>query len=189
MEEWLAAYRPHIDNLRAALQWAFSPEGDVSIGVALAVAAIPLWINLSMMPECRHHVERALALLNSGADGDPQCEMQLHAALGMSLNHTTGPVSTTGAAWTRTLDIAKSLDNTEYQLRAFRGLWAHHMNAAEYRRALGFAQEFRGLAAVSADPTDLLFGDRMAALMLHYLGDQEGARRHLQHGLVSAAFR
>ena len=142
-----------------------------------------------MMPECRHHVERALALLNSGADGDPQCEMQLHAALGMSLNYTTGPVSTTGAAWTRTLDIAKSLDNTEYQLRAFRGLWAHHMNAAEYRRALGFAQEFRGLAAVSADPTDLVFGDRMAALMLHYLGDQEGARRYLQHGRVSAAVR
>lgn len=41
-DEWLTAYRPHVDNLRAALQWVFSPEGDVSIGVALAVAAIPL---------------------------------------------------------------------------------------------------------------------------------------------------
>jgi len=188
-DKWLPAYRPHIDNLRAALQWAFSPEGDVSIGVALAVAAIPLWIKLSMMAECRHHVERALALLNSSADRDPQCEMQLHAALGMSLNYTTGPVSTTAAAWTRTLEIAKSLDNTEYQLRAFRGLWAHHMNAAEYRRALAFAQEFRGLAAASADPTDLVFGDRMAALMLHYLGDQEGARRHLEYGSLHAAGR
>src|SRR6266542_4230947 len=34
--EWLVAYRPHIDNLRAALDWAFSPSGDVSVGVALA---------------------------------------------------------------------------------------------------------------------------------------------------------
>lgn len=141
------------------------------------------------MAECRHHVERALALLNSGADRDPQCEMQLYAALGMSLNYTTGPVPTTAAAWTRTLEIAKCLSNTEYQLRALRGLWAHHMNAAEYRRALAFAQEFRGLAAASPDPTDLVFGDRMATLMLHYLGDQEGARRHLEHRSLRAAVR
>src|SRR6266850_1895911 len=33
--EWLPAYRPHIDDLRAALDWAFSPSGDVGVGVAL----------------------------------------------------------------------------------------------------------------------------------------------------------
>jgi predicted ATPase len=31
-----------IDNLRAALDWAFSPDGDASIGVALTTAAVPL---------------------------------------------------------------------------------------------------------------------------------------------------
>src|SRR6267378_4582482 len=31
--EWLAAYGRRIDNLRAALGWAFSPTGDVPIGV------------------------------------------------------------------------------------------------------------------------------------------------------------
>jgi hypothetical protein len=30
MDEWLAEYRPRIDNLRAALDWAFSPSGDAS---------------------------------------------------------------------------------------------------------------------------------------------------------------
>ncbi len=29
MAEWLAEYRPRIDNLRAALDWAFSPGGDM----------------------------------------------------------------------------------------------------------------------------------------------------------------
>ena len=31
--EWLADYAQEIDNLRAALDWAFSPGGDGSIGV------------------------------------------------------------------------------------------------------------------------------------------------------------
>jgi len=41
-DEWLAEYAPRIDNLRAALDWAFSPGGDTSIGVALTAAAVPL---------------------------------------------------------------------------------------------------------------------------------------------------
>ena len=45
--EWLAEYAREIDNLRAALDWAFSPSGDVAIGVALTVAAIPLWIAIA----------------------------------------------------------------------------------------------------------------------------------------------
>jgi predicted ATPase/DNA-binding winged helix-turn-helix (wHTH) protein len=184
LAEWLDDYRLHIDNLRAALQWGFSLDGDQSVGLALTVASIPLWINLSMMAECRHHIERALARLELLPDRDLRREMELHAALGISLNYTTGPVSATEAAWTRTLEIAERLDDTEFQLRALRGLWAHHMNAGEYRRALAFAQRFRSLAENSADPADLHFGDRMAALMLHYLGDQESARRHLENILA-----
>src|SRR5216684_5102483 len=42
--EWLADYARENDNMRAALDWAFSPGGDGSIGVALTVAAIPLWM-------------------------------------------------------------------------------------------------------------------------------------------------
>ena len=40
--EWLPAYRRELDNLRAALDWAFSPAGDASIGVALMAASLPL---------------------------------------------------------------------------------------------------------------------------------------------------
>src|SRR5712671_5110927 len=38
-DEWLVDYVPRIDNLRAALDWTFSPGGDASIGVALTAAA------------------------------------------------------------------------------------------------------------------------------------------------------
>jgi predicted ATPase/DNA-binding winged helix-turn-helix (wHTH) protein len=42
-DEWLADYSPRIDNVRAALDWAFSPNGDASIGVALTIASVPLY--------------------------------------------------------------------------------------------------------------------------------------------------
>jgi predicted ATPase len=186
MDEWLAEYRPRIDNLRAALDWAFSPSGDASIGVALTAASVPLWVDLSMMAECRRHIERALSRLTSIADLDPRQEMDLQAALGVSLNYTTGPVPETEAAWTKTLEIAKSLGDLEYQLRALRGLWAHWMNAGEYRASLAIAYEFSALAATTGDPAALGAGDRMAGIILHYLGDQTGARQHLERRLARA---
>jgi predicted ATPase len=51
--EWLAEYGREIDNLRAELDWAFSPGGEAAIGVALAAAAVPLWMRLSLLAECR----------------------------------------------------------------------------------------------------------------------------------------
>jgi predicted ATPase/DNA-binding winged helix-turn-helix (wHTH) protein len=52
----LADYGRQIDNLRAALDWALSPGGDASIGVALTAAAVPLWMHLSLLEECRGRV-------------------------------------------------------------------------------------------------------------------------------------
>src|SRR6266404_5818472 len=90
--EWLADYGRRIDNLRAALDWAFSPGGDASIGTALTAAAVPLWMQLSLLEECRGRVERALAAIAAGARRDARREMQLHAALATSLMYTRGAV-------------------------------------------------------------------------------------------------
>src|SRR5467141_166030 len=57
---WLAGYGRHVGQVRAALDWAFSPTGAAEVGVALTVAAVPLWVHLSLMEECRSRVERAL---------------------------------------------------------------------------------------------------------------------------------
>src|SRR6516225_19661 len=96
--EWLADYGRQIGNVRAALDWAFSSCGDASIGVALTAAAIPLWCQLSLLDECRRRVEQALAHFTPGSNRDTRCEMQLQAALGLSLFHTKGPTRQTGLA-------------------------------------------------------------------------------------------
>jgi predicted ATPase len=181
--EWLADYGRQIGNVRAALDWAFSSTGDASIGVALTAASVPAWFQLSLLDECRARVEQALSHLAPGTSRDVRSEMQLEAALGLSLFHTKGPLRETGAAWTRALAIAESLEDTEYQLRALWGLWSYRMTTAEYRAALAFAQRFRRLAAKQPDPADRLIADRMIGTVLHYVGDQTNARRHIERML------
>jgi predicted ATPase/DNA-binding winged helix-turn-helix (wHTH) protein len=178
--EWLANYGRRIDDLRAALDWAFSPRGDTSIGVALSVASVPLWLQLSLMEECRRYVERALSCLGSGSNRDASRELQLYAVLGASLMYTKGPVPETAVVWTRAFEIAQTLDDTEYQLRALWGLFAYRIGSGEYRAGQALAQTFCSIAANSADPADLLIGDGMTGIVLHHLGDQTSARRQIE---------
>jgi predicted ATPase/DNA-binding winged helix-turn-helix (wHTH) protein len=83
--DWRADYLRQIDDLRAALDWAFFTNGDASTGVALTAAAVPLWMQLSLMEECRDRVGQALTARSSGVHPDARIEMILNAALGASL--------------------------------------------------------------------------------------------------------
>ena len=185
--EWLATYGRRIDNLRAALDWAFSPAGDVAVGVTLTIAAVPLWVQLSLVQEFRARVERALASLVPEAGRSARQEMQLYAALGGALLLSKGPMPETEAVWAKALEIAESLGDTQYQLRALHGLWICRLNRGECRVALTLAQRFYSLAQDRGDPADLPIGDRMIGTSLHDWGDQTTARRHIERMLSSYA--
>jgi predicted ATPase/DNA-binding winged helix-turn-helix (wHTH) protein len=184
--EWLAVYGPKVDNLRAALDWAFSPSGDTSIGVGLAAAAVPLWMHLSLVEECRAQVEQALAAFEAGAIRDPRLEMKLQTALAASLVYLKGDVPEIREAWTKALQLAETLDDVDYQLRALRGLYFFHAASGRHRIALGLAQQFCDLAASQSDANDRLLGERLLCVSHHMLGDQVSARRHLEHTLNDA---
>jgi predicted ATPase/DNA-binding winged helix-turn-helix (wHTH) protein len=182
--EWLDDYGWCIDNLRAAMDWAFSPGGDASIGVALTVAAVPMWMRLSLLQECRGRVEQALAALAAGASRDGRGEMKLHAALALSLRYTRGAVPEIGAAWTRVLELAESLDDAEYQLRSLLGLCFFQTASGGHRAVIALAKRFGTLAEKQPDRNDLLISDRLIGVSQHYLGDQSSARRRLEHMLA-----
>jgi predicted ATPase len=186
-DEWLAEYGPSIDNVRAALDWAFSPSGDASIGVALTAAAVPLWMHLSLMEECRVRVERALAAMDTGTGRDAHREMRLHAALAQSLMYSRGAVSEIAAIETRALEMAESLGDVEYQQRLIWSLWSFHITTGQHGVALSLAQRFHALAMKRSDPYDRLIGERMLGGSRYYLGDFPAARRHLERILVDDA--
>jgi predicted ATPase/DNA-binding winged helix-turn-helix (wHTH) protein len=181
--EQLAEYALDIDNLRAALNWAFSPDGDASIGVALTAAAASLWRRLSLLEECRSRAKQALAALTKAGNHDPYAAMRLHAALGAS----TAEATEMGAAFTNALAIAERLGNVEYQLRALGGLYFFHAASSRHRAAQPFAQRFHDLATSKSDLSAQLFGEHIVGMAKHHLGDQISARRHLEQALTHYA--
>jgi predicted ATPase/DNA-binding winged helix-turn-helix (wHTH) protein len=178
---WLARYGRQIGQVRAALDWAFSPTGAAEVGVALTVAAVPLWVLLSLMEECRGRIEQALSGLPESRDA--RRNMQLYAALGAALFLTKGSCPEMVAAFTRTLEIAESLDDTDYRLRALWGSFMERITNLRYREALAVAEKFCTFAAKSTDPADGLVGNRLVGVALLALDDLEGARRNIERML------
>lgn len=182
-DDWLSRYGGHLDNVRAALDWAFSDDGDPQLAVKLTATVVPLWIVLSLLGECRTRVKRALTRLSGAPETSHRLRMQLSAALAWSLMYGVGRAREAGPAWATTLELAERLDDGVYRLRALWGLCIDQFNNGEFRKALDYARRFAGLVENSADVIDVMMGDRILATSLHYLGDQTAARRHIDRAL------
>ena len=103
--DWRRTYAPELDNVRAALDWAFGSEGDSAIGVALAAASGPLWMELSLPVEGRRRLEDAVALI--GAQTPEVDQARLWLCLGMLVGEA---------------NPARSMAATERACELYRGL-------------------------------------------------------------------
>jgi len=171
---WLHDYAGQMPNLRAALEWAFAPCGDKALGVALAVAAVPLWFETQQVDECLQWAERALAVVEADKSSYRRQTMHLHAALGFPIMRARFSVAKCLAAWGSTLAIAEELGDVDYQLRALWALWLARLNAAQPNAALEHADRFCSLEA-ETEPAQHRVGRRMRARALHLLGRQAQA--------------
>ncbi|HUC12491.1 MAG TPA: winged helix-turn-helix domain-containing protein [Stellaceae bacterium] len=179
---WLAEYGHRLDDLRAALDWAYSPGGDAELGVMLTVDAVPLWLQFSLMSECRRRVEQALTYVATEADQHARLRMRLATALSLSRMYSRDPLREIHAAWSMTLGLAERVGDADYQLRAIWGLFAESINSGNFRAALAHGEQFRNLAT---EATDRLIGERLIGTAQHFLGDQRCARQHIEHMLAN----
>lgn len=179
--EWFDEYRLRFGDVRDALSWAFSPEGDIDIGIALTVAVLPLWMHQSMLAELSEWVTRALTCEEAGHQVMDRELMKLHAALGATLMYTRGLEPDIDTAWKKTLEIAQRLGDSEFQLRALWGLAAYHVYIGSYYEALELLDQFRIIATRRNDTAAEMDCDRLVATALHYLGEQDLAQKHLNH--------
>ena len=134
--EFLVKAASLIDDIRAALNWAFASDANFDIAAELTTAAIPLWTHLSLNAECRSYVERALSHQPPGMDTNMGRDMRLFAALGATLIYTEGPGPKATTALENSLRCAEQLGDTDYQVRALWGLFQVRFNTGEFRNAL-----------------------------------------------------
>jgi predicted ATPase len=173
-----------LDNVRAALDWCFSPAGDATIGAALTAAYVPAWLYLSLIAECRVRAERALDSIDSDPSLSEHLRMQLYVELGSALLQSTGVADRTGTVLAKALAVAEALDDAESQLRTLWAMWSYLYNKGEHRAARPLAERFSRAAHRSGDPADVLVGDRLLGITMHYGGNQTEACRYFERVLA-----
>ncbi|WP_213772720.1 winged helix-turn-helix domain-containing protein [Bradyrhizobium sp. dw_78] len=176
-EAGLARFEIEIDNVRAALDWAFAPNGDRSLAVAMAAASAPIWLDMSLLTECHDWMGKAIDAFDDADRGTPQ-EMVLQTVFGISLMFAQGMSTAARAALTRASELAERHQNPDYQLRALNGLTLFRIRLGDTQAALALARRSEAIAHTLADPVALSTADCMLSSTLLALGDCAGTVLH-----------
>ena len=178
-DEHLAASRRRAEEVHGALEWAFSSTGDSAIGLALTLAAEPLWFELFQMATARLRVEQALSHADAGSD----VEMRLRIASGRTLWHSDPESDAIEPAFARALEIASLTGAADVQTQALWGMWAARRGHGDYRAALDMAHRYAEAAANAGNVGAMHLGDRILAITHHLMGGQATARKFAERAL------
>ena len=182
----LAAYARYIGDIRTALEWSFSEDGDSSVGVALSAGAMPLLLSISMLGECRRWCLQAIHAL-SEEDRGTKLELKLQLALAISSNHAHRDSSEVGAVLERALNIADALNDAEYQLEALAGLNLHLARMAEFSGSLRAAERYAEIAAKAGGVRAAVTSQWMLGASHHLVGNQQAAQNCYEKGFDTAS--
>ena len=180
-----APYFAALNNARAALDWCFGATGNIEIGFGLAAAATPLFLAMSLLPECHRWSERALLALDDTMRGGPE-EMHLQAGLGISSMYTLGSSEPSHAALTRGLELAEKLCDPVEQFRLIGQLHSFYRRAGDFDRMLAIARRGEAVVTERIDPIGTMAAQSLLGLSHHLIGNQLEARAHLEAALASA---
>jgi predicted ATPase/DNA-binding winged helix-turn-helix (wHTH) protein len=187
LTDWTRANARIIDDVRLALDWAFSVHGDAGLGAQLTATAASLFFQLSLSGEFRVRLERALEILPRLSSIDPALEMNLNLALGIALFNTEGPTPALAAVSARALTLAQSHGTGSHKLRALWGLSRESYSRGDYQEALRFVEQFGSVARSVQDEAALRIYGRMMSLALHLLGRHAEGRSYAELALAPTA--
>jgi predicted ATPase len=174
---------PTAEELREALDWAFSDNGDIRLAISLTLHATSYWLAFSRLEECHAGVLRAIQALPEGDRTSSHTSMRLHAVLGTVLMNVEDPERSFGQVWKTVLNLAEFFDDAEYQARALWGLWID-CRAHGQQQSLQVAERFADLCTQKGLTSYRAAGARMMGISCFMMGRLENARSHLERALV-----
>jgi predicted ATPase/DNA-binding winged helix-turn-helix (wHTH) protein len=178
-----SAYRKQLGNIRAALEWCFFERGDRQVGILLAAASARFFLEMSLWTECHRWSERAIAALDDMSRGTHR-ELELQAALGLSLMFTKGNSEQVRQALLRGLELAEKLEDPLNQLRLLGRLHNFYERIGDFHRALQIAELSITVASETGDPVGIEAAHSLLGISHHLMGDQASARKHLEAALI-----
>jgi predicted ATPase/DNA-binding winged helix-turn-helix (wHTH) protein len=186
-DEDLARRVREIDNVRAALDWSFSPAGDQAIGIDLTVAYSPVWRHLSLMIECREGCERALLGLEPHVTAKMRLRMELQIALASAIFITMGPPDQAKTLLTEALETADALNDLHAQAETLSTLISIYASRGEYGRAQIAAERIEQIAHRIGDPIHLRWAYQQMGTTLLWGSRPREAQQYLERVLRSPA--
>lgn len=179
---WPKMLKLEVDNLRAALTWAFSDGGDSGIGVELAAASASTWMGMALLTECREWMAKAAARFDGLSSGTRQ-EMIVQSALASCMMFTGGMTEESYATWARTHHLAEGLGDVEHQLVSLLVLWAHRIRQPRYAEAVELAEWCGAVAEKIGDRGAIATANYMRGISLHHVGRLQEAENCLELSL------
>jgi tetratricopeptide (TPR) repeat protein len=168
------------------LDWTFSEAGDLRLGTELAAAAAPVYLELSLLAECRHWCARAISSLDDTTRGG-RWELELQSARGLSVMFTESSSEEVRSALERGLALAERLGDLPSQLRLLGRLHFYSNMIGDFRQGLAFAEQSYVIAQQIGDPVALAAAHSLLGMGCHFRQDLRTAHAHLEAALTVGA--
>lgn len=173
-----------IGNVRAALEWCFSRPDTTALGIELVAAAGPIFLELSVLTECRLWAETALERLGASPDAARR-EMILQELLGLSLLFIGGNYQAVGDRLEQAYAIAERLEDRHRQMRLLGALHIHTLRGANFRAAMQVSEQSQTVAGAMRDDGAEKLADWLLGIAHHHFGDQRQGVRYCGSALAS----
>jgi predicted ATPase/DNA-binding winged helix-turn-helix (wHTH) protein len=184
--ESVSMHSGQLGNIRAALEWSFGPYGDDEIATRLAAASTPLFLELSLLIECRVWAERAIVRLGDQHKNSRR-EMEIYASLSLALMHSEGSSERVRKAFSRALDVAAIQGDSACELRLLSGLFMYYRWSTDINAALDIASRSKEVALKTGDHDDMALAESMLGAAHHLAGNHLVALKHFESGLSCSA--
>ncbi|MBM0106091.1 winged helix-turn-helix domain-containing protein [Steroidobacter sp. S1-65] len=159
-----------LGNIRSALEWSFSEQGDPAIARDLSVAATRVILRWSLLAEARVWSSRALERLID-ADRDSIHESQLLRTLSVSTMFSLGNDERVRLQIVRGLELARKFGDQRGQFEFLTGMHAFSARTGNFPGARDAAAS----AAEVANHAEMASAQWMLGMALHLAGDQVAA--------------
>jgi predicted ATPase len=173
--------RDLLGNVRQALEWAYSQEGNAALGARLASSAAQVFLELSLLAECYRWASTALASLPANDEGTIQ-EATLHQALAISGIVLPDAKLKVPVAFRKALDIATSLGNRRMTVELLAGYNIYAMRAGDCYTGAEISEECEVVVAEMDDAEAVALSHCVRGVSLSYLGELDTASSFLSVG-------
>src|SRR5229473_2961296 len=149
-----APYPSPSGSIHLAPERSFGPRDNNQFATGLAAASTQLFLELSLLIECRVWTERAIARLGDQQKNSRR-EMEIYASLSLALMQSEGSSELVRKAFSRALDVAAIQGDFAYELQLLSGLSGYYRWNTDINAALDIASRSKEVALKTRDHDDM----------------------------------